>query len=99
MADMFLQVCQRWLMAWLLSGCAWVHLGADLPNILWITSEDNGPHLGCYGDTYAHTPNLDALAAKGVIYRNAWSTAPVCAPARTTLISGVYPPATGGQQC
>ena len=97
MADMFLQVCQRWLMAWLLSGCAWVHLGADLPNILWITSEDNGPHLGCYGDTYAHTPNLDALAAKGVIYRNAWSTAPVCAPARTTLISGVYPPATGGQ--
>ena len=66
MADMFLQVCQRWLMAWLLSGCAWVHLGADLPNILWITSEDNGPHLGCYGDTYAHTPNLDALAAKGV---------------------------------
>ena len=87
MADMFLQVCQRWLMAWLLSGCAWVHLGADLPNILWITSEDNGPHLGCYGDNYAHTPNLDALAAKGVIYRNAWSTAPVCAPARTTLIS------------
>ena len=30
-----------------------------LPNILWITSEDNGPHLGCYGDTYAVTPNLD----------------------------------------
>ncbi len=72
-------------------------LGADRPNILWITSEDNGPHLGCYGDDYANTPNLDALAAKGLIYRNAWSTAPVCAPARTTLISGVYPPASGGQ--
>ena len=77
--------------------CLTVLFGADRPNILWITSEDNGPHLGCYGDAYASTPHLDALASKGVIYRNAWSTAPVCAPARTTLISGVYPPSTGGQ--
>lgn len=86
--------------------CIWVLIcfglvssvrGADKPNILWITSEDNGPHLGCYGDDYATTPHLDGLAAKGLIYRNAWSTAPVCAPARTTIISGVYPPATGGQ--
>ncbi|MDC0264359.1 sulfatase-like hydrolase/transferase [Verrucomicrobia bacterium] len=74
-----------------------VLLAEDRPNILWITSEDNGPHMGCYGDEYASTPNLDALAAKGLIYQNAWSTAPVCAPARTTLISGVYPPSTGGQ--
>ena len=69
----------------------------DRPNILWITSEDNGPHLGCYGDTFAHTPHLDRLAERGMIYLNAWSTAPVCAPARTTLISGVYPPSTGSQ--
>ena len=68
-----------------------------LPNILWITSEDNGPHLGCYGDKYSKSPNLDALAAKGMIYLNCWSTAPVCAPARTTLISGLYPPSTGAQ--
>ncbi len=51
----------------------------ERPNILWITSEDNGPQLGCYGDTYADTPNIDALAAKGQIYLNAWSNAPVCA--------------------
>ena len=70
---------------------------ADLPppNILWVSSEDNGPHLGAYGDDYATTPNLDALAARGLIYRNAWSTAPVCAPARTTIISGLYPVSTG----
>lgn len=37
---------------------------ADRPNILWITSEDNGPHLGCYGDDYAVTPHLDALSKK-----------------------------------
>jgi arylsulfatase A-like enzyme len=67
------------------------------PNILWLSSEDNGPHLGCYGDAYATTPNLDALAAKGLRYLNAWSNAPVCAPARTTIISGLYPPATGSE--
>ncbi|MDW8355239.1 MAG: sulfatase-like hydrolase/transferase [Bryobacterales bacterium] len=67
------------------------------PNILWITCEDMGPHLGCYGDSYARTPNLDRLAARGVIYRNAWSTAPVCAPARTAIISGLYPSSTGSE--
>ena len=68
-----------------------------LPNILWITSEDNGPHLGCYGDTYAVTPNLDRLAKRSLRYTKASSTAPVCAPARTTIISGIYPPATGAE--
>jgi uncharacterized sulfatase len=70
---------------------------ADRPNILWLTSEDNGPHIGAFGDTYATTPNLDALASRGLSYFNCWSTAPVCAPARTTIISGVYPPSTGSQ--
>ena len=68
-----------------------------LPNILWITSEDNGPHLGCYGDSYATSPNIDRLAKRSLRYTNASSTAPVCAPARTTIISGIYPPATGAE--
>ncbi len=67
------------------------------PNVLWLSSEDNGPHLGAYGDDYATTPNLDGLAARGLVYRNAWSTVPVCAPARTTIISGLYPASTGAQ--
>ena len=67
------------------------------PNILWITSEDNGPHLGAYGDSYATTPALDELASKGMIYTNAWSNAPVCAPARTTIIAGMYPVSTGSE--
>src|SRR4051794_13277997 len=65
------------------------------PNILWLSSEDHGPHLGCYGDRYATTPNVDRLAARGMLYLHCWSCAPVCAPARTTIISGMYPPATG----
>jgi arylsulfatase A-like enzyme len=60
------------------------------PNILWLSSEDNGPHLGSYGDSYADTPNLDALAARGLRYQRAWSNAPICSVARTTLITGRY---------
>jgi uncharacterized sulfatase len=67
------------------------------PNILWLTSEDHGPHMGCYGDKFATTPRVDRLAAEGMIYTRAWSCAPVCAPARTTLISGMYPTSTGAE--
>ncbi len=70
---------------------------ADRPNVLWISSEDNGPQLGCYGDDYAVTPHLDALAKKSLRYTRASSSAPVCAPARTTIISGIFPPATGAE--
>ncbi|MBD5778400.1 sulfatase [Pelagicoccus sp. NFK12] len=67
----------------------------DRPNIVWISAEDHGPHLGCYGDSYATTPHLDAFAANSLIYTKASSNAPVCAPARTTIISGIYPPSLG----
>lgn len=60
------------------------------PNILWITSEDNSPFLGCYGDSLATTPNLDALAGRGFLYTHAYANAPVCAPSRNTIITGVY---------
>lgn len=62
----------------------------DRPNILWITSEDNGPQLGCYGDSFSTSPNIDSIAKKGLRFNACWSNAPVCAPARTTIISGMY---------
>jgi arylsulfatase A-like enzyme len=67
------------------------------PNILWLTSEDHSPHMGCYGDKLARTPNVDALAAKGMLFKHAWSCYPVCAPARSTIISGMYPASTGAE--
>ncbi len=69
----------------------------DRPNILWISSEDNGPDLGCYGSEVANTPNLDALAAAGVRYDRAWSNAPVCSAARTTILLGVHPQSIGAE--
>jgi len=68
----------------------------EKPHILWLTSEDHGPEMGCYGDLVARTPNVDALAAKGMLFKKAWSVAPVCAPARTAIISGMYPSSSGG---
>ena len=65
------------------------------PNILWISTEDISPDLGCYGDSYAATPNVDRLAAQGVRYTNAFATAPVCAPSRSAIITGMYPTTIG----
>lgn len=68
---------------------------AARPNILWITSEDNSPYLGCYGDPQALTPHLDRLAAEGVRYRHAFANAPVCSASRATLITGMYATSLG----
>jgi N-sulfoglucosamine sulfohydrolase len=67
------------------------------PNILWLVSEDNGPLLGCYGDRFAHTPNLDGLGSQGVVYLNAFANSPGCAPSRSTLITGMYASSLGTQ--
>jgi len=68
------------------------------PNILWITSEDNSPFLGCYGDSFATTPNLDKMASEGFLYTFAFANCPVCSPARNTIITGVYAASNGNEQ-
>lgn len=71
---------------------------SDRPNILWISFEDTNPYYGCYGDKVARTPNVDRLAAGGCIYPRAFSTAGVCAPARSAVITGMYPISIGTHQ-
>lgn len=80
----------------LLSGNT-INESKDLPNILWITSEDNSPLLGCYWDQFATTPNLDKLASTGFLYTRAYANAPVSAPSRNTIITGVYANSGGNQ--
>ncbi|MGW5648172.1 sulfatase family protein [Saccharopolyspora sp. NPDC003752] len=63
----------------------------ERPNVLWIVAEDCPPWYGCYGDPRASTPAIDALAARGVLYERAYSPAPVCAPSRFALLTGVAP--------
>ena len=69
------------------------------PNVLWICSDQQRfDTLGCYGNTYVHTPNLDRLAAEGVIFENCYSQNPVCSPSRASFLSGRYPHNTGCRQ-
>lgn len=75
------------------------HLSAqDRPNILWIVCEDISPNLSMYGDATANTPNLDALAAEGLIFENAFAPVGVCAPTRSSIITGMYPTSIGTMQ-
>jgi arylsulfatase A-like enzyme len=67
------------------------------PNIVWISNEDMSPHLGSYGDALARTPNLDRLAKESVRFTRAFTTAPVCAPSRAAIITGMYQNAIGAQ--
>ncbi len=65
------------------------------PNILWVSCEDISPDLGCYGDSYAVSPNIDKLAIQGVRYDNVYSHSGVCAPTRSGIITGMYPTTIG----
>jgi iduronate 2-sulfatase len=64
---------------------------ADQPNVLFIISDDLGSQsLGCYGNTQCKTPNIDALAARGVRFSRTYTQYPVCGPSRAALMSGMY---------
>ena len=63
----------------------------ERPNILWLSCEDIGPVLSCYGAKGIDTPNIDRLAREGVRFSHAYSTVGVCAPSRSSIITGMYP--------
>ena len=66
------------------------------PNILWISNHDSSAsNYGCYGDRYAHTPNIDRLAEEGVRYTNAFTAGPICSPSRTSIYTGMHPTTLG----
>ncbi len=59
--------------------------------VVILSDEHNRNVLGCYGDRVAKTPNLDALAARGTLFSNAYCNSPVCVPSRASLATGCYP--------
>ncbi len=88
---------QRGLLSlFLLLICGTFSYAADKPNFLWIMSEDNSSHfLELFDPTGASAPNIEALASEGLVFENAFSNAPVCSVARTTLITSCYAPRIG----
>ncbi|MGL6096275.1 MAG: sulfatase family protein, partial [Fimbriiglobus sp.] len=83
------------VVAAVVAGLPAISAAADRPNILLIGAEDISPSLGCYGDPDAITPNLDRFAAQGARFPRAFTHAPVCAPSRSGLITGMYPTTMG----
>jgi N-sulfoglucosamine sulfohydrolase len=80
------------LTALLLAPLAALHAAdAPKPNILLIVSEDNGPQLGCYGDPYAQTPNLERLSSQGVRFNRAFVPQAGCSQSRASFLTGLYP--------
>ena len=67
------------------------------PNILFIGVDDLRPELGCYGAEYIHSPNIDRLAAEGVLFERAYCQWAVCMPSRASLLTGLRPDSFGGK--
>ncbi len=71
----------------------------EKPNILWIcTDQQRFDTLGCTGNEWVRTPNLDRLAADGMLFRNCFTQSPVCAPSRAAFLTGRYPVTCGCRQ-
>ena len=74
-----------------IAGLSLLVQAGERPNILWLTSEDNNVNwIGCYGNPHVNSPNIDQLATEGFRYTHAYANAPVCAPSRSTWITGVH---------
>ncbi len=71
---------------------------AEKPNILWLIAEDFGQHLGCSGTKQVDSPNLDRMATDGARFTRFFTTAPVCSPSRSAVITGMYQTSIGAHQ-
>src|SRR5262245_32435985 len=64
-------------------------------NVVLIGTDDQGQDAGCYGNPVIKTPNIDALAADGTLFKNAYCTTASCSPSRSVILTGLFNHANG----
>ncbi|WP_430453263.1 sulfatase [Rhodopirellula europaea] len=87
-------VWKRWLLLMLVAFAAYP-VQAKQKNVLFIAVDDLKPLLNCYGHEHVHSPNIDALAASGMVFQNAHCQQALCGPSRMSLLTGYYPDTLG----
>ena len=70
-------------------------VAANRPNVLFIAFDDMRPQLGCFGDPTVKSPNLDALAQRGMVFKRSYVQQALCSRSRISMLSGRYPATTG----
>ncbi len=71
-----------------------LHAAENRPNVLFIAVDDLRPELGCYGHKIIKTPNIDRIAARGIVFNKAYVSQAVCSPSRTAIMTGLRPDVT-----
>ena len=100
-------ICRLWQSFWLFTGNCFLlaaltvmtvglaasaaEVSPQKPNVLFIVIDDLRPELGCYGKDYIHSPNIDRLAVRGMVFNQAYCQQAVCSPSRTSVLTGVRP--------
>ena len=82
------------LVSLLLALASLLPLRADKPNVLFIATDDMNCDLSAYGHPLVHSPQIDRLASRGILFERAYSQNPVCNPSRSSFLTGLYPEQT-----
>lgn len=83
---------QAGLLAALSTRGSWADRERQRPNILYIfTDQQTATAMSCAGNRWVQTPGMDRIAARGVLFENAYCTQPLCGPSRTAMFTGLYP--------